>query len=142
MLAAMWMPPLPGAVPAPGGWRPVPPTDEVADGGPAVVVMGGPSGAIAGETVAALLATDGLLDRCAWLVWSLRYATRRCSAMPSRRRWGGGTRRPRSHCHGAGLVTLPSSMPWSPPSLGHPMDRRWWFSRTAGWEGRRPFSNA
>jgi DNA-binding SARP family transcriptional activator len=67
VLAAMWMPPLPGAVPAPGGWRPVPHTDGVAGGRPAVVVMGGPSGAIAGETLAALLATDGLLDRCAWL---------------------------------------------------------------------------
>jgi DNA-binding SARP family transcriptional activator len=67
MLAAMWTPPLPGTVPALGGWRPVPRADEVAGGRPAVVVMGGPRGAIAGETVAALLAADGLLDRCAWL---------------------------------------------------------------------------
>jgi hypothetical protein len=67
MLAAMWTPPLPGTMPAFGGWRPVPRADEVAGSMPAVVVMGGPSGAIAGETVAALLAADGLLDRCAWL---------------------------------------------------------------------------
>ena len=67
MLAAMWTPPLPGTMPAPGGWRPVPRAGEVAGSMPAVVVMGGPSGAIAGETVAALLAADGFLDRCAWL---------------------------------------------------------------------------
>jgi DNA-binding SARP family transcriptional activator len=67
MLAAMWTPPLPGTMPALGGWRPVPRADEVAGGRPAVVVMGGPRGAIAGEAVAALLAADGLLDRCAWL---------------------------------------------------------------------------
>ncbi len=67
MLAAMWTPPLPGTVPALGGWRPVPRADEVAGGRPAVVVMGGPRGTVAGEAVAALLAADGLLDRCAWL---------------------------------------------------------------------------
>jgi DNA-binding SARP family transcriptional activator len=52
--------------PVPGAWRPVPRAGD-AGGGPAVVVMGGPRGAIAGESVAALLAADGLLDRCAWL---------------------------------------------------------------------------
>ena len=67
MLAAMWTPPLPGTAPAFGGWRPVPRGGKGTGGGPAVVVMGGPRGAIAGETVAALLAADGNLGRCAWL---------------------------------------------------------------------------
>jgi DNA-binding SARP family transcriptional activator len=67
VLAAMWTPPLPGTASAFGGWRPVPHAAEVACGGSAVAVMGGPRGAIAGETVAALLAVDGLLDRTAWL---------------------------------------------------------------------------
>jgi DNA-binding SARP family transcriptional activator len=65
VLAAMWTPPVPGTAPALGGRLPVPRTGKV--GGGHVVVMGGARGAIAGETVAALLAADGLLDRCAWL---------------------------------------------------------------------------
>jgi len=67
VLAAMWTPPVPGTAPASGGWRPVPRVGRVASGEPRVVVMGGPRGAIAGETVATVLAEDGRLDRCAWL---------------------------------------------------------------------------
>jgi DNA-binding SARP family transcriptional activator len=66
VLAAMWTPPLPGTAPTLGSWRPVRRAGD-AGRGPAVVVMGGPRGAIAGETVAALLAADGLLDGSAWL---------------------------------------------------------------------------
>jgi DNA-binding SARP family transcriptional activator len=65
VLAAMWTPPVPGTAPALGGRLPVPRTGKV--GGGHVVVMGGARGAIAGETVAAQLAADGLFDRCAWL---------------------------------------------------------------------------